>query len=342
MILGLAIAAGLLFLFYSATQNFLHISNVDQNALVRICSALAALILLYLSYVQPYLTQWKVPTAVGVGLAGTLLVALSASLLALVAKLPTRKALSVSLVASGLLNATVACFLGLGAYLFNPKGSPAGSPPHIGSHSPLPYIVLGLLLFVTGIVQSWFKIQRRPETGGILVVIDRPPVSEPEVPASTPPGELQSEDEPMSTTPNHFNRQIPPPNNGYPAGGSPSQPRHTERYVPTVVGSDRNRPAVAAWLMVSVGRDRGHSYPVSPGDMKIGRVSACPINIRGDEQVGREHALVRTQGSASYLYDLAARNGTFLNDQPVREPRLLRDGDRIRVGNTLLVFKTLG
>jgi len=39
-----------------------------------------------------------------------------------------------------------------------------------------------------------------------------------------------------------------------------------------------------------------------------------------------------------YLFDLASTNGTWVNDQRIYR-LLLRDGDRIRLGSTILVFK---
>jgi pSer/pThr/pTyr-binding forkhead associated (FHA) protein len=41
------------------------------------------------------------------------------------------------------------------------------------------------------------------------------------------------------------------------------------------------------------------------------------------------------------LYDLASTNGTFINGDPIHVA-VLRDDDRVRVGETEMVFKKVG
>jgi pSer/pThr/pTyr-binding forkhead associated (FHA) protein len=98
----------------------------------------------------------------------------------------------------------------------------------------------------------------------------------------------------------------------------------------------------AGWLIVSAGQERGRRFDLQAGDMKIGRSSTCPIRVVGDEEVSREHALIRVTGRRCQLFDLASRNGTYLNGSAVREPRLLQDGDEIELGSSVLTFKKAG
>ncbi|HSI36492.1 MAG: FHA domain-containing protein [Phycisphaerae bacterium] len=59
-----------------------------------------------------------------------------------------------------------------------------------------------------------------------------------------------------------------------------------------------------------------------------------------DPAVSRIHAWIgRRPGDDRFtLYDAGSRSGTILNNQPVREPRTLRDGDKVRVGPATLVY----
>jgi pSer/pThr/pTyr-binding forkhead associated (FHA) protein len=41
------------------------------------------------------------------------------------------------------------------------------------------------------------------------------------------------------------------------------------------------------------------------------------------------------------IWDLASRNGTFVNGQEIMSPTLLQENDEIRVGDTVFVLKTL-
>ncbi len=57
-----------------------------------------------------------------------------------------------------------------------------------------------------------------------------------------------------------------------------------------------------------------------------------------DAGVSRRHALLRRQNDTIVLVDLNSANGTFLNGQRIisNEPRILRDGDEVRLGRLVL------
>jgi class 3 adenylate cyclase len=75
----------------------------------------------------------------------------------------------------------------------------------------------------------------------------------------------------------------------------------------------------------------------------IGRATANTICLKEDCAASRQHALIRRQGEAEYsLLDLGSANGTFLNDKLLLIPTILRDGDRVRVGETALRFEFKG
>ena len=56
-----------------------------------------------------------------------------------------------------------------------------------------------------------------------------------------------------------------------------------------------------------------------------------------DREVSKEHAVVERIGNGFVLRDLNSSNGTFVNGRKIKELRL-RDGDRIMVGATEMVF----
>ena len=77
---------------------------------------------------------------------------------------------------------------------------------------------------------------------------------------------------------------------------------------------------------------------VELGDLTtIGRRAESDL-VLSDPLVSGDHAEVRVIGGEFVLADAGSRNGTFLNDQPVMAPLPLADGDRIRVGDTQIVF----
>ena len=83
----------------------------------------------------------------------------------------------------------------------------------------------------------------------------------------------------------------------------------------------------------------GSTYSAQPMAV-IGRDDRAEVPLR-DVAVSRRHAVLMSDGVAWAIEDLGSKNGTRVNGERVREPRALRDGDRIAVGtNTVLVFSS--
>jgi hypothetical protein len=82
----------------------------------------------------------------------------------------------------------------------------------------------------------------------------------------------------------------------------------------------------------------GHDFPVT-APLAIGRGLDCQI-ILSDRQASRLHATVWEERGILVLRDENSRNGTFVNDQRVRQTAL-QPGDHIRIGDTLLVAAAL-
>jgi class 3 adenylate cyclase len=88
------------------------------------------------------------------------------------------------------------------------------------------------------------------------------------------------------------------------------------------------------WLEANDGRR--WSVTASCG---IGR-SATNQVVLESTKISRRHALVHSQSKNEFwLVDLASSNGTYLNDRRVVEPTLLRDGDKLGVGEYQLRFR---
>jgi DNA-binding SARP family transcriptional activator len=75
-----------------------------------------------------------------------------------------------------------------------------------------------------------------------------------------------------------------------------------------------------------------------PAGVVLGRHPDCDVVLR-DAQVSRRHAEVRLVSGRHMLLDLASSNGTWLDDQPVLQ-HLLSDGDRFRVGEQVIGYRT--
>jgi pSer/pThr/pTyr-binding forkhead associated (FHA) protein len=61
--------------------------------------------------------------------------------------------------------------------------------------------------------------------------------------------------------------------------------------------------------------------------------------VVADQAASRRHALIQRSAEAYWIDDLGSSNGTWVNRDRVTEPRRLKDGDMIHIGDTRLVFQ---
>lgn len=93
----------------------------------------------------------------------------------------------------------------------------------------------------------------------------------------------------------------------------------------------------AATLTCLTGLDAGLSHPLAMNETLIGRGDKCAIRIR-DRAVSRRHARVVRQRATDFLEAMPETNGLFINGEPVKKATLLRAGDVIELGQSLLRY----
>jgi pSer/pThr/pTyr-binding forkhead associated (FHA) protein len=91
-------------------------------------------------------------------------------------------------------------------------------------------------------------------------------------------------------------------------------------------------------LEIVEGEDAGRQTPLD-GPVEIGRDTSTNFAV-DDEQASRRHARVSAQGDVAIVEDLGSTNGTYVNGQTVEGPRVVRPGDKIRVGLTVIELRT--
>jgi diguanylate cyclase (GGDEF)-like protein len=92
-----------------------------------------------------------------------------------------------------------------------------------------------------------------------------------------------------------------------------------------------------ACLVIVAGPGLGEKFPLAKDRTVIGRQKEADIPI-DDSRISRKHAeVVRKPDGASVLLDLDSKNGTFCNDDPIRETQL-KEGDLIRIGSAVLKY----
>jgi diguanylate cyclase (GGDEF)-like protein len=90
-------------------------------------------------------------------------------------------------------------------------------------------------------------------------------------------------------------------------------------------------------LVVYSGADTGRQIPLPEGVSTLGRSAAASLQIEGPG-LSRLHAQLEVAGGTVTIRDLGSANGSFVGDQRLSAPRLLKDGDRLRLGSVLLKF----
>jgi FHA domain len=82
-------------------------------------------------------------------------------------------------------------------------------------------------------------------------------------------------------------------------------------------------------------------WPLPPegGAVTIGRASSADVCLSEDSEVSRVHAVLeRVAGLWTIVDDGLSRNGTFLNGRRLAHRARLRHRNKIRIGETVLMF----
>ncbi len=96
-----------------------------------------------------------------------------------------------------------------------------------------------------------------------------------------------------------------------------------------------------ASLFVIRGRDQGRHFTLGAGTQRIGRDPQNPIQLL-DSEISRSHAEILSENGVEYeLVDLQSSNGSSINGETVTRRRLT-SGDRVQVGQTLMIFTGAG
>jgi hypothetical protein len=77
---------------------------------------------------------------------------------------------------------------------------------------------------------------------------------------------------------------------------------------------------------------------VGPAGVVVGRSRSCDI-VLDDPNVSREHAEIRPRGGSWVLTDLGSTNGVTINGRRIERPEVLKPGDEIELGTSMVVFE---
>jgi hypothetical protein len=119
--------------------------------------------------------------------------------------------------------------------------------------------------------------------------------------------------------------QFPTPLGVPPAGGTMILPRGAQP------------PPVLAMLINR--RQPQQRFDLTPST-DIGRATTNNICLQ-NTTVSRQHAKIKEEKGEFRVFDLGSANGTFVNNNRVTDPVVLKDGDLVRFGELEFTFKRL-
>lgn len=93
-------------------------------------------------------------------------------------------------------------------------------------------------------------------------------------------------------------------------------------------------PVAKTWILTILeGDEKGKRFLLNKPVIRIGRKGA-DLSLR-DPEVSRQHCVIQIYDESLILRDLKSSNGTLVNGFLIKE-ELLKDQDRIRIGNSTL------
>jgi hypothetical protein len=104
---------------------------------------------------------------------------------------------------------------------------------------------------------------------------------------------------------------------------------------------DRPRAGLLGWLIVKSGGRYGQIHKIKTG-ISIGRDIRKADLVLENEKVSGKHARISVSQGHFVLTDLESANGTYVNGQEILGPMKLMENDEIKIGDVVLVLKTLG
>jgi len=89
-------------------------------------------------------------------------------------------------------------------------------------------------------------------------------------------------------------------------------------------------------LTVVGGRSLGRVIKVEGCDVVLGRGSDVQVVI-ADKGISRNHSKIFCRDDELWIIDLGSTNGTFVNDERIKQPVVLKQGDYVRIGLTTIL-----
>lgn len=96
---------------------------------------------------------------------------------------------------------------------------------------------------------------------------------------------------------------------------------------------------LAGWLVTFTNNEYGQDFKIYAGKNKIGSDAGCDVLIN-DSSISGDHTTILFRDNVFLIKDNFSTNGTKINGVTVDEGKL-KEGDELKLGNTVFKFKTV-
>ncbi len=97
-------------------------------------------------------------------------------------------------------------------------------------------------------------------------------------------------------------------------------------------------PGRSTLVVVAPAEQVGRSFPLEE-EITVGRAAGCQVTL-DDSYASQLHARVFLREGQVHVEDLGSTNGTYLNREKVSGALVVKPGDRIQIGSTVLELRT--
>ena len=91
-------------------------------------------------------------------------------------------------------------------------------------------------------------------------------------------------------------------------------------------------------LLIQCPDGQTRTVPLTGGRLSVGRSSAAELCFPEDAGLSRQHFAFESDGEHWTVQDLGSKNGTFVNNIPLKARLILKPGDRVTAGHLVIVF----
>src|SRR5207302_6200767 len=103
-------------------------------------------------------------------------------------------------------------------------------------------------------------------------------------------------------------------------------------------GSKPTEPPMPNELVIQCPDGQTKTVPLSRERLSIGRSSAAGLSFPEDTGLSRQHFAFENEEEDWTVEDLGSKNGTFVNNIPLKARLILKPGDRITAGHITAVY----